>query len=249
MENQTENQVETQPKNQKSGKGKTVAIIILVSLVLGLGGYIAYDKVFTKETKEIEKTEKKVADSSTPTEEETTKTKLGTNRVIQNLQFHFGPVEGNAVVSKDGNAYVEFYESKSDDDNVTKASLANLKRQYQDYNIEGYHEYMTEPGENKAFNGIKLPVSDVVAAYEGYSGNGGSQGWYLYLVKTDGTISGFSMGNTFEQNNGNIKFENNINNLTNISSIAQSMTSSGRSEAFVVIAVEKDGTEHILKTE
>ena len=59
MENQTENQVETQPKNQKNEKGLIVLVVILVLLVLGLGGYIVYDKVFTKETKEPEKTEKK----------------------------------------------------------------------------------------------------------------------------------------------------------------------------------------------
>ena len=34
MDNQIENQVDVQPNNQKSGKGKTVAIIILTILLL-----------------------------------------------------------------------------------------------------------------------------------------------------------------------------------------------------------------------
>ena len=45
-------------ENQKNGKGKTFAIVILVLLVLGLGGYIVYDKIIMKETEEPEKTEK-----------------------------------------------------------------------------------------------------------------------------------------------------------------------------------------------
>ena len=112
------------------------------------------------------------------------------------------------IISKDGNAYVNFYESENNynyySDDI-KTSFTNLKKQYQDYKIDGYSEYVNwdEPEESQPFNGIKLPVTDVVAAYEGYSGNGGADGWYLYLVKTDGTISGFSIGNTFEKNNGN----------------------------------------------
>lgn len=36
-------------KETKKGKGKTITIIILILLVLGMGGYIAYDKYFSKE--------------------------------------------------------------------------------------------------------------------------------------------------------------------------------------------------------
>ena len=191
--------------------------------------------------------------SEEETKEESVQTKLGDNRVLQNLHFRFvdviGGVNGNVVISKDGNAYVNFYETKNDYDDVAKASFTNLQKQYQDYKIDGYFEAVAEPGESQAFNGIKLPVTDVVAAYEGYSGNGGVDGWYLYFIKNDGTISGFSIGNTFAQNNGNIKFENNINNLTNVSSIAQSITSTGRSEAHFVIAIERNGNEHILNIE
>ena len=64
MDNQIENQVEVQPKNQKSGKGLIPVVVILVLIVLGLGGYIVYDKVVTKETKEPEKTETQVEDNT-----------------------------------------------------------------------------------------------------------------------------------------------------------------------------------------
>lgn len=42
---------------EKKSTGKTVAIVILILMILGLGGYIAYDKLLTKETKEAEQTE------------------------------------------------------------------------------------------------------------------------------------------------------------------------------------------------
>ena len=69
MENQIENQVQVQPKNQKSGKGLIVVIVILVLLVLGLGGYIVYDKVLTKGTNEPEKAENKLETSTLNNEE------------------------------------------------------------------------------------------------------------------------------------------------------------------------------------
>ena len=45
-----DNQFEVQQKNQKSGKGLIAVVIILVLLVLGLGGYIVYDKLLVKDT-------------------------------------------------------------------------------------------------------------------------------------------------------------------------------------------------------
>ena len=41
-------------ENQKSGTGKTVAIVILLLAVIGLGGYVVYDKVISVDkTKEL----------------------------------------------------------------------------------------------------------------------------------------------------------------------------------------------------
>ncbi len=44
---------------EKKSKGKTIVIVILVLAVLGLGGYIIYDKLLNNEVKEPVKTEKK----------------------------------------------------------------------------------------------------------------------------------------------------------------------------------------------
>lgn len=72
MNNQIENQVEVQPKNQKSGKGKTFAIVILVLLVLGLGGFIAYreytnNNEIDKLSGKIEDLEKQIQNTNTNT--------------------------------------------------------------------------------------------------------------------------------------------------------------------------------------
>ena len=64
MDNQIENQVEVRPQNKKSGKGLILVVVILVLLVLGLCGYIVYDKVFNKETNEHEKIETKVEEKA-----------------------------------------------------------------------------------------------------------------------------------------------------------------------------------------
>ncbi len=91
-------------ENKKS-TGKTVAIIILVLLVLGLGGYIAYDKVIVKESRETEepiKTEKKVVDNSTSTQEETTADYVGAYSGTAEVPAEIGrPTETNELLIKD----------------------------------------------------------------------------------------------------------------------------------------------------
>ena len=67
MGNQIENQVEVQPQNKKSGKGLIPVVVVLVLLVLGLGGYIAYDKFSVTENGKTEKptqTETQVEDNT-----------------------------------------------------------------------------------------------------------------------------------------------------------------------------------------
>lgn len=52
---------------EKKGKGKTIAIIILTLIIIGLGGYIVYDKFIAKE--ETEKTEEKAVEKKEETED------------------------------------------------------------------------------------------------------------------------------------------------------------------------------------
>ena len=89
--------MENQIESQKSGKGTKFVIFILVLAVLGLGGYIAYDKLYKKDVKEPKKVEKK------KTEEK------------ENLD-----AVATTLVSKLDKYYVDYYDSK---ENVTFDSL------------------------------------------------------------------------------------------------------------------------------
>lgn len=61
-------------ENQKKGTGKTVIIVVLILLVLGLGGYITYDKILNKnETKQLEENVKKLNSEITVLKDENTK--------------------------------------------------------------------------------------------------------------------------------------------------------------------------------
>ena len=52
---------------------------------------------------------------------------------------------------------------------------------------------------------------------------------------------------TLNENNGEFKINNNVDNLTNIVSMVQSYTPIACSGAYQIMAIEADGTDHILK--
>ena len=90
MDNQIKNQVEVQPKNQKRGKGKTVAIVILLILLLGAIGYITYDKALNKETEnyknEVQDLKKQLNSLKTENEQiKNSTTEQSTNTENQNI--------------------------------------------------------------------------------------------------------------------------------------------------------------------
>lgn len=220
---------------------KNILIAVLFIIIVLMGGTFFYlytnqDKIFDKcpieERKENE--EKK---------EEINARELGSTRYIQDISYDDGLIYCEVVISKEGEAFVYFDKSLS---TQIEEAINNIKKQYKNYSINGYHESRTEPNETKDFVGIKLPIDNVVAAYKGYYGNSGPEGTYIYFLKTDGTISGFSIGETFLANNGNIEFKNNINNLKNIITIVQSSTTTGRSEANEVLAIDSKGNEYKL---
>ena len=228
-------------------KNIVIAILLITTILMGGTSFYLYtnkDKIIDKCPEENSKENE--INENTGEKENIKKNSMDKKRYIQDIKINKGLVEGSVLVSKEGEAYVYFMNPVRDNDTVTQAALNNLKKEYKNYNIDGYHELATEQGETKEYYGLKLPVSNVVAAYEGYSGNGGLEGHYIYLLKEDGTISGFSIGNTFEKNNGKIEIKENINNLKDIVSIVQSTTTTGRSEANEVLAIDLIGNEYII---
>ena len=131
------NQFEVQQKNQKSGKGLIAVIIILVLLVLGLGGYIVYDKMLTKEstgTKDSETTETKVeADSLSKKlalalgkeKYEFIRNGLymcGYNQLIINPEA----VEGNKINAQVSDGITDYYHEILNIDNVKNKLTSNV---------------------------------------------------------------------------------------------------------------------------
>lgn len=229
---------------------KNIIIALLMFLLFITVSYIVYYKFFNK--KEHKVNEKKtitVQESiQEPINNSDTNMKIDENRDIQ--IFMFGNTNrfeayGTTIVDKTGSVYLNVFDGSSSSDTVKK-SIANLNNQYQDYDIDGYQQIAKNNGEVRVFNGIKLPISNVVVAYELITGQS-YQGWSIYFLKTDGTISRFSLGKTIYENDGNIILNDNIDNLTNIVSLSQSSSSTGYSDAHVVIAIEKDGTQHIIQ--
>jgi len=220
---------------EKKSKGKTVVIVILVLVILGLGGYIVYDKVLNKEIDEPVKTEKKKEKGFN----------LDNKSEIQSLNSEN---YYEVYISKKGEAFLTIYtvDNMDQENPEIKANILKLQSQYKDNKIEGICLTGDEESD-KTFceNGdvvksIKLDIDNVVAAYDVKLGQEIYQGGIIF-VKADGTISSLSMNQLLGE--GKTEIKNNIKNLKKIVTIAQSSSFN----AFKAIAIENDGTEHIIE--
>lgn len=236
--------------NEKKGTGKTIAIIVLVLLILGLGGYIAYDKMLSKKTSETIETTK----TKSVINEGKKDFDINNKKMVQVLEGSYSDEFGYEVyISNKGEAFltVNSFDNSTNED--VKNNISIIKKQYQLNKIDGYCNINGEPvndnndicPNNGAIESIKLDVDDVVAAYEGYNGQGDTSGLYVYFVKTDGTISGLEIGNAIYAD-GKLNIKNNIGGLKNIVSIASSRTTGLPSGYYYAMAIEKDGTQHDL---
>lgn len=225
---------------EKKSKGKTIAIIILFLSVLGLSGYIVYDKVLNKEVKEPVKTEKK----------ENVKIEEGFNLDNKSeIQALTGNNYYKVYISKNGEAFLTIDNVDNEEDAEIKANITKLQNQYQDNTIEGicltgdeqHDKEMCENGD--VLKSIKLDIEDVVSAYDMILGQDIFAGGILF-IKKDGTISSLSMDKLLGEGKAEIK--NNLKNLKNIVTIVQSGTTNALSGHHQAIAIEKDGTQHVI---
>lgn len=228
-------------ENKKNGKGMVIAVVILFLLVLGLGGFIAYDKFYSKSSSEINKNEnlnsneeldKNVLDSNP-------KISISNKNFIQSLSFDSGGV----LVDIDGNVYITFYDQDTYGGDLRQRygdNLQKLKNMYNKYEVKGYH---TNPcdGEAELYEGIKLNLEKIISAYYMMQGHADR---YLIFIKEDGTLSALDIEKTLSS--GTIILKEKIDNLENIVSVVQSGTVTGCSEANEITALEADGTSHII---
>ena len=222
---------------EKKSKAKTIVIVILVLAVLGLGGYIAYDKVLSKETEE-------------PIKKETTevKTEEGFNLDNKSEIQALNSIFGSLYITKDGNAFLaidDLSDLMGTDENE-KNIMEKLKQLHQDNTIEGIcltgdSQYDKEWCENgDIIKSIKLDIDNAVSGYDFKTGQDvGGAG--IMIIRADGTVSAIMGEDLLE---GKVELKNNVKNLKNIVTIVQSRNN----HAFEVIAIEKDGTQHIIDT-
>ena len=190
-------------ENQKNNGGLITLVIILLLLVLGLGGYIVYDKLLRNNSES--NTESNNATNNTALYNYNL-TKRTTNQAISQGYIEIlADIEGNAYLYTVGNLDYE-------KDSQVKENIKNLEKQFKTYSPKGY-TYFDGSTELKAY---KLNVTNVLTVYYVHMGNGGFS--YFVFVKDNGTLSYLSYDKIIYNGEINLK---NIDNIENIVSIVE----------------------------
>ncbi len=218
----------------KSNKGLIVLVIILLIGVIGLGGYIVYDKVINKDnTPKTEKKEEIKNEETSEVEETVEETKQATQ--ILNTDV------GVFIVDKDGSVY---YQKTADKFVGAEIKIDdNTIGTYGTYEVEdyitglGYDESAKKPTEDHKFEGYKLDLENISSAYEIYTGNGGASDIIFFLSK-DGKVNHLHFLSTGKK--VDVALKKDTCNYPNIVSVLQS---SGF-DAFEFVLVDKDGNKY-----
>ena len=204
-------------------------IILLVLLVLGLTGYIVFDKVLSGKENANE-----IKDSENANNSNEISSKIESGE-IQTLDTKMG----RFIISKEGKVYYQ----PSEEFNYGFGSV--FKLEFSDPSKLGNKEsnmidgYKNPTGEQIPFESYELDLDNIVAGYEIYFGNGGVMDSVLF-TKLDGTVDIFGIG----LNNDNGQFitvlNKNISQYPNITSICSNMGSS----ASMALLIDKEGNKY-----
>ena len=213
---------------EKKNTGLIVLVMILSLLVVGLGGFIVFDKVLSNDKIEDSNIDNNNEDSSNDTKEENDKKyqySLINRTELQAVRNGYVEV----VVDTEGNAYLTLIGNLDyvNDDSL-KTSLLKLQKNFKEYSPKNY---ISQSGE-KILTGYKLDVERVLTVYFVNMGNGGSS--YFVFVKENGTLSYLSNDSIIYDGEINLK---DINNLDNIVSVVEN------TYTLIPYAIDFDGTE------
>ena len=190
-------------ENQKNNSGLVALIIVLCLVVLGLGGYIVYDKVLSNNPNNSESINENNNNNSLYNYNLAKRT---TDQAVRQ-----GYIE--ILVDTDGNAYLyTFGNLDYENDSQLKTNIKNLEKKFETCSPKGY-TYIDGSTELKAY---KLNLTNVLTTYYVHMGNGGFS--YFVFVKEDGKLSYLSYDKLI--NNGEIELKN-INDLENVVSIVE----------------------------
>ena len=160
-------------ENQKSNKGLIALVVFLLLLVCGLGGYIYYDKVLNKETKEPKKTEKKVVEEKKEEEKKSYENYVGTwyNKETQD-EISIKNVTDNEIT------FSWFIYRIASIDNDTTISFKDGKgifyfEGHSDKNFDGKltedENFIKKTTIDLTNNGVNVIVEDVTSADSNYT--------------------------------------------------------------------------------
>ena len=145
-------------------------VIILIVLVLGLGGFIVYDKVLNNN--EDNNLGYKGNQTSSENISDSYYSNLVKNRETTVIYINGSPL--NFLLDKNGDVY--YHESYKYSINTTESK--------KDYVIKDY--VLSHDGSN-IYHGYKLDISNVLMIYYGYTGQGG-YGTFVF-IKENGDVA------------------------------------------------------------
>lgn len=213
-------------------------IVLLVIIVLGLGGFIAYDKL-VKNDKECTKSTEKETDKTNTTTENKETTKKDAYQVLE-----LAPLGGIAVVYN-GEVYVNVYDSTPNIDNVYGTgkyqTLENTRKNYKEYNFGEL--VVSTKYVNVAESGkwLKLNVSNVKAIYNNEYGQALSSTnpkYGIVMINSDSTVSYISTKDLIAGNVNPTKLD-----ATDISNVVTEDNG-----AYITNLVKSDGTKIDVNT-
>lgn len=171
--------------DKKSNGGLKCLVVVLFLCVLGLGGYIIYDKAIAKdEAPKVENNCQNVANSSqTKTED----TNTPSNQALQVLSTKVGTF----IIAKDGSVYYRKIVDKYEGAEIKVDSFSSIATQGK-YKVEDYITNMEDDKKiGSEFEGYKLNIANINSAYEVATGNSGASE-IIYFVTKDGKVNELS---------------------------------------------------------
>lgn len=213
---------------ENKNTGLISIIVILSLLVVGLGGFVIYDKVLSNDKIEDNNIDNNNDNSNNDIKEDDNKdyqynlTKRTELQAVRN-----GYVE--VVVDTDGNAYLSLIGNLDyEDDEYLKNNLLKLQKSFKNYSPKNYISH----GNKKTLNSYKLDIEKVLTVYFVNMGNGGSS--YFVFIKENGTLSYLSNDSIIYNGEINLK---NINSLDNVVSVVEN------TYTMTPYAIDLNGTE------
>lgn len=240
-------------KDNQNNKALIVLAIILSILVLGLSGFIVYDKVLSNNDKTIDnknnndnKTDNDDKQDDNTKDDKNTggttnkdcptgnqyKYNVSKRKQTQVIQTRYFQV----IVDTAGDAYVSVVGYPNFDDD--KNNLIKFEKTFKEYAPEG--TWYFDPGEPDTISAYKLNVGKILSVSYVDVGNGGAGG-YIF-IKENGTLSFFLDYTIF--GTGNIEVKN-IEGIKNVVSIQQA-TASAPLYAVTIDGEEIDLSDYLI---